>query len=57
MNPAWTKDDLDKVLNYLKNNKSRDPIGNANELFKPKVAGEDLKLAILRLVNRIKEKN
>ena len=55
--PAWTKDDLDKVLNYLTNNKSRDPIGNANELFKPKVAVEDLKLAILLLVYRIKENN
>ena len=29
----WTMDDLDKVLKYLKKNKSRDPYGYANEIF------------------------
>ena len=48
--------DLDIVLKNLKNNKSRDPLGLVNELFKPSVAGTDLKQATLLLVNRIKEK-
>ena len=46
--------DLDAVLRYLKQNKSRDPYGYANELFRPGTAGEDLKLAILKMMNRIK---
>ena len=54
--PDWTPEDLEQVLKNLKNNKSRDPLGNANELFKPALAGEDLKLAILLLVNKIKNK-
>ena len=45
---------LDKVLKYLKKNKARDPHGFCNELFRPEVAGDDLKLALLKLVNRIK---
>ena len=53
--PPWDMEDLDNVLKNLKNNKSRDPLGNANEIFKPKVVGDDLKLAILLLVNRIKD--
>ena len=38
----------------LKARKSRDPNNIANELFDPKVAGEDLIEAILKLMNRIK---
>ena len=30
--PPWTMTDLEKVLSYLKNNKSRDPLGNVNEI-------------------------
>ena len=52
--PPWTMDDLDKVLKGLKKNKSRDPYGYANEILLPDVAGEDLKLAILKLLNRIR---
>ena len=52
--PQWTMSDLEKVLKQLKNNKSRDPMGLANELFKPINAGEDLKIATLKLVNQIK---
>ena len=48
-------DELEAVLKYLKNNKSRDPNDHANELFKPNVAGSDLKLALLYLMNRIKD--
>ena len=53
--PDWTIDQLEKVLKGLKSNKSRDPIGLANEIFKPGVAGDDLKLAILKLMNRMKK--
>ena len=52
--PPWTMADLEKVLGYLKKNKSRDPLGYVNELFRPEVAGEDLKVAILKLMNKIK---
>ena len=52
--PQWTMTDLDKVLKGLKKQKSRDPHGLANDLFRPGVAGEDLKLAVLKLMNMIK---
>ena len=54
--PPWDAEDLETVLKNLKNNKARDPLGNANEIFKPTAAGSDLKLAILLLVNMIKDK-
>ena len=47
-------DQLEVVLRNLKNNKSRDPMGFANELFKPNTAGSDLKKGILKLMNKIK---
>ena len=47
-------EDLDKVLKSLKKQKSRDPFGLANDLFRPDVAGDDLKLAVLKLMNMIK---
>ena len=52
--PEWSIEDLQKVLKYLKLNKSRDPFGYANEIFRPEVAGDDLQLAILKLMNKIK---
>ena len=52
--PNWTMIELNTVLKQLKNNKSRDPLGFANELFKPQNAGEDLKIATLTLMNQIK---
>ena len=51
----WTEKELDKVLKSLKNNKSRDPQGLVNEIFKPGILGEDLKLGILELLNCIKK--
>ena len=51
----WDMADLEIVLKKLKNNKSRDPHGLANELFKEETAGDDLKKAILCLMNRIKD--
>ena len=53
--PDWTMEQLETVLDYLKKNKSRDPLGYANDIFKKDVAGEDLKKAIIILMNRIKK--
>ena len=53
----WTIHDLNVVLKGLKNNQSRDPNELLNEIFKPPVVGGDLKLAILHLMNRIKDNN
>ena len=49
--PPWTMEQLETVLKYLKKNKSRDPFGYANDIFKEDVAGKDLKVAILKLSN------
>ena len=51
---TWTERDLDLVLKSLKKNKSRDPHGLINELFKPGVIGSDLKTSLLSLLNGIK---
>ena len=51
----WNKKDLETVLKKLKNNKSRDPHGMVNEIFKPGVIGKDLQDSLLLLVNRIKD--
>ena len=51
----WTMDELEAVLKHLKKNKSRDPKGYANEVFRTEVAGDDLKLALLKLMNRVKD--
>ena len=53
--PDWTKKQLISVLNYLKKNKSRDPFGYSNDIFKTDVAGDNLISAILILMNRIKK--
>ena len=52
--PPWNMSDLEEVLKRLKLNKSRDPMGLSNELFKSQIAGSDLKEAILCLMNQIK---
>ena len=52
----WTTEDINQAVKDLGNNKSRDAQGLANELFKDDVAGTDLKLAILKLMNLIKER-
>ena len=51
----WTVEDLEKVLKGLKTNKTRDPHGLINEIFKPGFLGEDLKLGMLALLNTIKK--
>ena len=53
--PPWNMDDLSRILKHLKKNKSRDPMGYSNEIFGIDVAGDDLKVAILKLMNKIKD--
>lgn len=50
----WTMKELEIVLSSLRKNKSRDPLGLANELFSSKIAGTDMKHAVLKLMNQIK---
>ena len=45
--PDWTMSDLDLALSDLKNNKSRDPEGYVNEIFKHGVIGDKLKKSLL----------
>ena len=52
--PPWDMKDIELVLGKLKKDKSRDPNGLANELFKVDAVGSDLKETILKLMNRIK---
>ena len=51
----WTVNDITEAVKHLDNNKSREAHGQANELFKEGVAGTDLKLAVVKLMNIIKE--
>ena len=46
--------ELEKVLKSLKTNKSSDPEGLINELFKEEAMGSDLKESVLMMMNRIK---
>ena len=54
--PPWDMDDLKLALKQLGKEKSRDPEGFNNELFKEEVAGDDLMKAVLKLMNLIKKK-
>ena len=51
----WSKQQLQKALKSLKNNKTADPNGMINELFKEGCLGKDLEDALLDLLNGIKE--
>ena len=51
----WDLGQLDKVLKSLKNNKTKDPLGMINEIFKPGIIGADLKKALIDLFNGVKE--
>ena len=44
-------------MKLLKKNKARDPIGWSNELFKDGVAGQQFKLSLLHLINKMKDNN
>ena len=52
----WSMEDMEIAIKDLGNNKSRDALNYANELFKEGVAGSDLKLATLKLMNLIKQR-
>ena len=49
-----TESDLDRVLKTLKKNKSCDPHGLINKLFKPGTIVSDLKDSLISLLNGIK---
>ena len=53
--PDWTMAELDQALKDLKRNKSRDPFGYSNELFKHDVIGDDLKRSLLIMMNSLKQ--
>ena len=53
----WNMSDLDTALKCLKNNKSRDPSGFVNEIFKPGVIGTDMKNSMLQMFNILKAEN
>ena len=53
--PEWNMKDLNQVLRNMKNNKSRDPHGFLNEIFKPGVIGSNLRAGILHFVNGVKD--
>ena len=50
----WEMTNLEMVLKNLKKNKSRDPDGFINDIFKPNVIGNNLKDGLLLLANGIK---
>ena len=52
--PPWTMKQLQKVLRSLKKGKARDPLNLVNEIFRPEVAGSDLQLALLKVVNMVR---
>ena len=52
----WNKKDICEILKNLKNNKARDPMGLANELFKDGVIGSDLKDSLVMFLNQVKDK-
>ena len=54
LSSPWTLKDIEIVSKTLKNNQTRDPNGMINELFKKNVMGQDLKSAVLQLMNGIK---
>ena len=49
--PAWTMEQLDRVLEKLKKGKATDPVGLVNELFMIENIGDNLKESILMLMN------
>ena len=53
--PPWQKSDLNHAIKSLKNNKTLDPNGMINEIFKSGCAGSNLQDALELLFNRIKK--
>ena len=52
----WKMSDLELALAQLKNNKSRDNDGFINEIFKRNVIGDNLKISLLLMFNKLKKK-
>ena len=50
----WKMSDLEGAFSQLKNNKSRDPDGYINEIFKCEVIGQNLKESLLTMFNKLK---
>ena len=50
----WNRKNLEVVLGKLNGNKSKDPCGISNIIFKQNIAGEDLKESLLILFNQMK---
>ena len=50
----WTLNYLEIALAKLKNNKARDNDGLINEIFKKEVIGDDLKMSLLKMFNKMK---
>ena len=55
--PPWTIKQLEAVLKSLKNNKSMDPNGMVNEVFKNGYIGSDLQEALLTMFNEVKSRH
>ena len=53
----WTMEDLESILNNLKEGKARDPNGWTNDIFTNEVAGKYLKISMLMLLNKMKTEN
>ena len=51
----WNLSNLEKALNDLKKNKTRDHEGLVNEIFKKEVIGDNLKMSLLIMFNKIKK--
>ena len=51
----WSASQFEKAIKSLKNNQARDPMGIINELFKPGLAGAQLKFSTLSLMNQVKQ--
>ena len=47
----WNEENLDAVLKSMKNNKTKDPVGMINEVFKAGCIGSDLKKALVNMFN------
>ena len=50
----WSREDLEKVLKSMKNNKARDAHGHVYEIFK--YGGDDLKESLVKMLNLVKFK-
>lgn len=53
----WNEKNIENILKSLKSNKTRDPKSWTNELFQLKNIGSDLKKAILKMSNLIKNEH